>query len=98
MPRYVTIGQLTLKPGNRPNAEKIADQGAAGVAQQPGFESVTFFLDESRNVYGAVSFWDSREAAEKADAVLTPQFEQAFGDLLQDSIKTDIYEIYEHKR
>ncbi len=86
MPLYVTIGLLTLKPGNRRAAE------------QPGFESVNFFLDEARNVYGAVSFWESQEAAEKADAILTPQFEQAFGDLLQDSIDSKIYEVYEHQR
>jgi heme-degrading monooxygenase HmoA len=98
MPRYVTIGLLTLKPGNRAAAEQIADQGAPGVAQLPGYESVTFFLDEAKNVYGAVSFWESREAAEQADAVLTPQFEQAFGDLLEGSIETRIYEVYEHKR
>jgi heme-degrading monooxygenase HmoA len=98
MPRYVTIGLLTLKPGNRPAAEQIADQGAQGVAQQPGYESVTFFLDEERNVYGAVSFWESREAAEQADAVLTPQFAQAFGDLLESQLDSRIYEIYEHKQ
>ncbi len=95
MPRYVTVGLLTLKPGHRKAAEQIADQGAKGVAQQPGFESVDFFLDEARNVYGAVSFWESKEAAEKADAVLTPQFEQAFGDLLEGSIDSKIYEVYE---
>ena len=98
MPRCLTIGTLTLKAGNRPAAEQIADQGSSGMAQLPGFESVSFFLDEAQNVYGAVSFWESREAAEKADLVLNPQFEQAFGDLLEGSIETRFYEIYEHKR
>lgn len=98
MPRYLTIGTLTLKPGNRAAAEKIADQGAPGVAQLPGFESITFFLDETRNEYGAVSVWASREAAEGADAVLTPQFTQAFGDLLAGPIETRFYEIHEHQR
>lgn len=98
MPRYLTLGLVTLKPGNRPAAEQIADQGAPGMAQQPGFEGATFFLDEERNVYGAVSFWESRETAEQANDVLTPQFEQAFGDLLEGSIESRIYEIYEHKQ
>jgi heme-degrading monooxygenase HmoA len=98
MPRYLTIGLLTLKPGNRAVAEQIADQGAAGVAQQPGYEGVTFFLDEERNVYGAVSFWESREAAEQANDVLTPQFSQAFGDLLEGSIESLVYEVYEHQQ
>jgi heme-degrading monooxygenase HmoA len=98
MPRYMTIGTLTLKPGNRPAAEQIADQGAPGVAEQPGFERVLFFLDEERNVYGAVSVWASREAAEQANAVLTPGFEQAFGDMLEGEITTEVYEIYEHQQ
>ncbi|HEX5165834.1 MAG TPA: antibiotic biosynthesis monooxygenase [Thermomicrobiales bacterium] len=97
MPRYMTIGKLMMTPGHRPVAEGIADQGAPGMATMPGFQSVTFFLDEERSEYGAVSVWDSREAAEQADAALTPEFEKAFGDLLQGSITTQIYEIYEHK-
>jgi heme-degrading monooxygenase HmoA len=92
------IGRLTMTPGNRPAAEQIADMGAPGVAQQPGFESVTFYLDEERSEYGAVSVWSSLDAAEQANAALTPQFEQAFGDLLQGSITSEIFEIYEHKR
>jgi heme-degrading monooxygenase HmoA len=94
----MTIGKLMMTPGNRPVAEGIADQGAPGMAGMPGFQSVTFFLDEERSEYGAVSVWDSREAAEQADAALTPEFERAFGELLQGSIETQIYEIYEHKR
>ncbi len=98
MPRYLVVGLLTLKPGSRAAAEQVADQGAAGMAQQPGFESVTFFLDEERNVYGAHSYWASREAAEQSSEVVTPLFEQAFGDLIDGEIDTHIYEIYEHKQ
>jgi heme-degrading monooxygenase HmoA len=95
MPRYVTIGTLTLSPGMRALAEGIADQGESTFRQMPGNISVTFFLNEETNVYGAVSIWESREAAEQADAALTPPFEQAFGDALQGNITTNIYEIYE---
>jgi heme-degrading monooxygenase HmoA len=87
MPRYPVLGLLKLKPGSRPAAEQIADQGAPALARQPGFERVVFFVDEVSNNYGAVSFWDSREAAE-----------QAFGDLLVGPIESRIYEIYEHKQ
>ncbi len=98
MPRYMTYGTLTLKPGSRPMAERIADQGAPSMAQQPGFQQVMFFLDEDRNEYGAVTVWNSREDAERANEVLTPQFEQAFGDLLMSPIRTQVFEIYEHKQ
>jgi|SwirhisoilCB2_FD_contig_31_27696904_length_375_multi_3_in_0_out_0_1 heme-degrading monooxygenase HmoA len=94
MPQYVTIGTLKIGPGQRPFAEGIADHGVHGFAQMPGFVSVTFFLDEAANEYGAYSVWESREQAEAADQQLTPQFEQAFGDQLQGKISTHIYEIY----
>lgn len=97
MARYVTIGMLTIGEGKRAIAEGIADQGAPGVAQQPGFESVTFFLDEARNVYGAFTVWDSREAAEAGNETLTPLFAAAFGEHLETPIETAIYEVYEPK-
>lgn len=98
MPRYLILGKVMLKPGSRAAAEQIADQGAPGVAEQPGFESVLFFLDEARNEYGAISVWESRDAAEQANALLTPQFEQAFGDLLAGPIESLVYEIHELAR
>jgi heme-degrading monooxygenase HmoA len=98
MAQYATLGKLTLAPGKRAIAEGIADQGVAGVAQQPGFISVIFFLNEERNEYGAFSLWESREAAEAANAVLTPQFEQAFGEHLEGPIESILYEVYEPNR
>ncbi len=98
MPRYLTIGLLTMKPGHRAVAEQIADQGAPMVAQLPGFESVTYFVDEPNNVYGAISVWESLETAQQADEILTPQFQQAFGEYVEGSIDSRLYEIYEHKR
>lgn len=95
MARYLTLGTLTIGPGKRAVAEGIADHGVGLVSSQPGFISVRFFLDEATNVYGAVSEWESREAAEAADAVLTPGFTQAFGDHLEGEISSRIYEIYE---
>ena len=98
MARYATLGLLKLTPGMRALAEGVADQGVASIEQLPGFVSVTFFLDEARNEYGAFTIWESREAADNANAALTPPFEQAFGEHLQGRIETVVYEIYEPKR
>jgi heme-degrading monooxygenase HmoA len=95
MARYVLIGTVKIKPGNRPAMEHVADQGKPGLAQLDGFESVTFFLDEQRSLYGAASIWASREAADAADAASTPQFTEAIGDLAEGPIETSIYEVYE---
>ena len=95
MPRCLTISTLTLDAGKRPFAEGVADQGVAFVQQQPGFQQNIFFIDESRDLYGAVGVWDSREAAEAADAVLRPGFVQAFGEHLKGQITTAFYELYE---
>ncbi|CAN5521408.1 hypothetical protein BH23CHL2_BH23CHL2_07720 [soil metagenome] len=97
MARHMIIGNVKVKSGNRPAMENVADQGGPGMAQLPGFESVTFYLDEDRSVYGAVSVWESREAAESAEAATTPQFTEAIGDLADGPIETSIYEIYEPK-
>jgi heme-degrading monooxygenase HmoA len=64
----------------------------------PGYQDVVFFLDEGRNEYGAFSIWESREAAERADAETTPQFQQAPAERSQGPIETHVYEIYEHQR
>ena len=95
MARHMIIGSVKVKPGNRPAMEGVADQGGPGLAQMPGFESVTFYLDEDRSLYGAISIWESREAADAADAASTPQFTEAIGDLADGPIETHIYEIYE---
>jgi heme-degrading monooxygenase HmoA len=95
MARCLTIARLTLDPGKRPFAEGVADQGVAFVQQQPGFQQVIFFIDESKDLYGAVSVWDSREAAEAADKVLTPGFAEAFGEHLKGEITAEYFEIYE---
>jgi heme-degrading monooxygenase HmoA len=91
----MTMGLLKLAPGQRALAEGIADQGVSGVQQFPGNQGVTFFLNEAENVYGAISIWESKEAAEASDAALTPMFTQAFGAALQGEIDIQIYEIYE---
>jgi heme-degrading monooxygenase HmoA len=98
MPRYLTLGTLNMTPGMRAMAEGIADQGVAMVEQQPGFVSVTCFLDEERSVHDACTVWESKEAAEAGDKALTPAFAQAFGDTLQGGIKVERFEIYEPKR
>ncbi len=98
MPRYVVIGKVALAPGSRPMAEKVADQGGQGFVQFPGFQEAIFFLDEERNEYGAISIWESREAAERSEQAMTPQFAQALGDTRQGEIETRFYEIYEHQR
>ncbi len=83
MARHMIIGTVKVQSGNRPAMENVADQGGAGLAQIPGFESVTFYLDEERSVYGAISIWESREAAEAAEAASTPLFTAAIGDLAE---------------
>lgn len=95
MARYMILGTVKVKPDNRPAMENVADQGKQGLAQMDGFESVSFFLDEDRSLYGAVSFWASREAAEAAEAASTPQFTEAIGDKADGPIETNIYEVYE---
>jgi heme-degrading monooxygenase HmoA len=97
MARHIIIGSVKVKSGNRPAMENVADEGGAGLAQVPGFVGVTFYLDEERSVYGLISTWESREAAEAAEAASTPLFTAAIGDLAEGPIESNIYEVYEHQ-
>jgi hypothetical protein len=58
MPRYLTLGTLTIQPGRRAIAEGIADQGVGLVSQQPGFVNVRFFLD--RAIASSRAGWSRR--------------------------------------
>lgn len=43
----------------------------------PGFEQVSFFVDEANGEYGSLSIWASQEEAEAAQAISLPRLQQA---------------------
>ena len=94
---YARLVMFTLGPGTRPTAEKLAAQFAAALSAQKGFRNATFVGDDEAGEYGALSLWESREAAEAAAAVLDPQMDQALSGLVQGPPTVRLLGVYEPK-
>jgi len=88
---------LTLGPGMRSTAEKLADQFATALRALKGFERVTFLGDDTVGEYASLSVWESKEDAEAAAAVIGPQLEQAVSGIVKGPPTRRFFEVYEPK-
>ena len=94
---YAQLFMLTLGPGMRSTAEKLADQFAPALKALKGFKRVTFFGDELVGEYGSLSIWESKDDAEAAGAVMGPQLEQAVRGIVKGPPTRRFFEVYEPK-
>ena len=91
---YARLTYITLGPGLRPAAEKLADQFAAFLKSQKGFQKVLFLGNDRVGEYVAMTFWDSMENAEMAADATRPKLEEVLKGILKKPIDTHLYEIY----
>ena len=94
---YASLSVLTLGPGMRSTAEKLADQFAPALRALKGFKRVTFLSDETVGEYASLSVWESKEDAEAAAAVIGPQLEQAVSGIVKGPPTRRFFEVYEPK-
>ena len=94
---YAQLVIITLGPGTRSAAEKLADQFAPALRTLKGFKGVTFLGDETVGEYGSLSLWESKEDAEAAGAVIGPQLEQAVSGIAKAPPTRRFFEVYEPK-
>ena len=94
---YAQLSMITLGPGTRSAAEKLADQFAPALKTLKGFKRVTFLGDEIVGEYGSLSLWESKEDAEAAGAVIGPQVEQAVSSIVKEPPTRRFFEVYEPK-
>ena len=94
---YAQLSMLTLGPGMRSTAEKLADQFAPALRALKGFKRVTFLGDETVGEYASLSVWESKEDAEAAGAVIGPQLEQAVSGIVKGPPTRRFFEVYEPK-
>jgi hypothetical protein len=99
MSRYFRMVKTTLHPGNRALAEQIGDQAVVRLSKLPGIvpDSIVFFLDDEDNTFGAISLWESREAAVNAGEAMEAGTIKALGDARASELEVSIYEVYEPK-
>jgi len=94
---YAQLVMLTLGPGTRSTAEKIADQFAPALRAMQGFKTITFFGDETTGDYGSLTLWETKEDAEAAAAVMRPKLEQAVSGIAKAPPTRRFFEVYETK-
>jgi hypothetical protein len=94
---YAQLVMLSLGPGTRSAAEKLADQFVPALRTLKGFKRVTFLGDETTGEYGSLSLWESKEDAEAAGAVIGPQLEQAVSGIAKAPPTRRFFEVYEPK-
>ena len=94
---YAQLVMLTLGPGMRSTAGKIADQFAPALKTLKGFKRVIFIGDETTGEYGSLSLWESKEDAEAAAAVMRPKLEQAVSGIAKAPPTRRFFEVYEPK-
>jgi hypothetical protein len=79
----------------RATIEQLVDQFDPLYRAQTGFKNLFLIGDDSGGDYGSFSVWESREAAEAANAVIAPQLQQALSDKLQGSASRWFFEVLE---
>ncbi len=94
---YAQLSIITLGPGTRPVAEKLANQFAPALRTLKGFKRVTFIGDDTVGEYMSLSLWESKEAAEAAATVISPQLEQAVSGIAKVPPTRRFFEVYEPK-
>ncbi|MEE8194136.1 MAG: hypothetical protein V3T73_01370 [Dehalococcoidales bacterium] len=91
---YARLLLFTLGPGNRSTAEKLVEQFAPVLKARKGFQSATFFGDDTTGEYGTFVLWASKEDAEAAREAVFPQLEKALSGMLKAApIPHPLYEV-----
>ncbi len=94
---YAQLVMLSLGPGTRSTAEKLADQFTPALRALKGFKRVTFIGDDTVGEYGSLSLWETKEDVEAAAAVLGPKLEQAVSGIAKAPPTRRFFEVYEPK-
>ena len=94
---YAQLVMLSLGPGMRSTAEKLADQFHPVLRAMKGFKTGTFFGDEATGEYGTFTLWETKEDVEAAAAVMRPKLEQAVSGITKAPPTRKFFEVYETK-
>lgn len=92
---YAHLIIFTLGPAMRFVAEMVADQYHEKVAEQDGFQGIRFLIDDESGEYGAISFWNSRKAAENANESIYPSLRLTLSDSVKAAPDIRIFEVYQ---
>ena len=94
---YAQLLTLSIGPGARSTAQNIADQFALALRAMKGFNTITFFGDDTTGEYGSLTLWETKEDAEAAAVVMGPKLEQAVSGIAKAPPNRRFFEVYEPK-
>ncbi len=58
---YSTLAIWVAVPGSNEQMEEAAERGPATLKDKKGFKSAVYFSDKSRNEYGLMTVWETKE-------------------------------------
>jgi hypothetical protein len=87
---------MTIGPGMRDVATRMADEGYKLSRTLPGFVSATYLIfDEAAGDYGSITVWKSAAEANAAAETLGAWLRQSYGDKLKTPPVVRVAEVYE---
>ena len=94
---YAHLVLLTLGPGMRTAAEKMADQFAPAYKAAKGFKGLTLLGDDEAGEYGSLTIWESEEDLAAYLEAVTPQHEAVLKGIVKGPPMIRAFEVYEPK-
>jgi len=91
---YAMWTLFTLGPGMRGMADQMGDVWIPILRAMPGFAGGTFIRNNDAGEYGALTVWDTRDAAEAAFAQSEPQFQEQVVRIAQGPVTRTIFEVW----
>ena len=70
---YGVLGIWVAVPGNNDFMEKFAEKAPEALKGKKGFKSAVFFSDKTRNEYGNIMIWETKEDWEAYSASILPE-------------------------
>lgn len=92
---YLRLVRITLEPGARSAAQKLADEFVPAIKAQNGCNECVFFADDNSGDYGIVVLWNSKEDAEAAASVIGPRLAQAISEVSDEPADIRLFEVFE---
>ena len=94
---YASLFTIKTAPGNRAEAEGLADEMYPILKGMKGFKSVVYFGDPDNDEYYSLYTWETKEDLEAAYNLIQPKLQEALGSLAIEPPVRKIYEVYEPK-
>ena len=94
---YARLVTFSLVPGERPAAEKGADEFAKVCKALRGFNSLTLLINGKKDEYGGLSLWQTEQDAEAAMVTLDAHLQERLSGRLVGKPLIRTFEVYESK-